>query len=479
MKQFKRTENTGTEISYRCIKCRSCNACKNNENLETVNVKEEIEQDLINNSVSVHTKNQMAIASLPFIHSPEERLAPNRHKAEKVYKQQLRKLANKPNDKEEVLKSEEKSQQLGYVDYVSNLPDEIQTILKESPIQSYIPWRAVWKENSLTTPCRLVFDASQPTDSRSSLNDILAKGRNSMNKLQEVFIWWTIHRSAFHVDISKMYNTIQLRREHWVFQRYLWENFLDPAKQCQEKVIKTIIYGVCSSGNQAERALRMTAEISRSRYPQIYEIISRDIYVVDCISGSNSENEMLNIAYKLEIVLNSGGFSLKGIASSSKDNPESLSDDGVSIHIAGRKWYTKDDLLPFDFTDMNFSKRVRGRKVRRKGIPAILTRRHCVSKVVEIYDLARKLTPLTASSKIDLHELVKRNLQWDDAIPDNLRAQWISNFDMMKEIKTLTFKRAIVPDDAANLDIQTIEFGDASKEMACAAVYARFQRKNG
>ena len=116
MKQFNRTENTGTEISYRCIKCQSWNACKSHENLETVSVKEEIEQDLINNSVSVHTKNQMAIASLPFIHSPEERLAPNRHKAEKVYKQQLRKLANKPKDKEEVLKSEEKLQQLGYVD---------------------------------------------------------------------------------------------------------------------------------------------------------------------------------------------------------------------------------------------------------------------------------------------------------------------------------------------------------------------------
>ena len=193
-------------------------------------LKDETEQDLINNSVSVHTENQMAIASLPFTHSPEKRLAPNRHKAEKVYKQQLRKLANKPKGKEEVLKSEEKLQQLGYVNYVSNLPDEIQIILKESPIQNYIQWRVVWKENSLTTPCRLVFDASQPTDSRSSLNDILAKGRNSMNKLQEVFIWWTIHRSAFHVDISKMYNTIQLRREHWVFQRYLWENFLDPAK---------------------------------------------------------------------------------------------------------------------------------------------------------------------------------------------------------------------------------------------------------
>ena len=86
--------------------------------------------------------------------------------------------------------------------------------------------------------CRLVFDASQPTKSGFSLNDILTKGRNSINKLQEVFVLWTIHKSAFHTDISKMYNTIQLRRKHWVFQRYFWKNSLDPAKHCQEKVIK-------------------------------------------------------------------------------------------------------------------------------------------------------------------------------------------------------------------------------------------------
>ena len=64
---------------------------------------------------------------------------------------------------------------------------------------------------------------------------------------------------------------------------------------------------------------------------------------------------MLDIAGKLEIVLSSGGFSLKGIAFLSKDPPEFLADDGVSIHVAGMKWYTKDDLLAFDFIDMNFS----------------------------------------------------------------------------------------------------------------------------
>ena len=59
-----------------------------------------------------------------------------------------------------------------------------------------------------------------------------------------------------------MYNTVQLREEHWCFQRYIWQNELDNRKIPEEKIIKTLIYGVKSSGNQSERELRETDEAS-------------------------------------------------------------------------------------------------------------------------------------------------------------------------------------------------------------------------
>ena len=68
--------------------------------------------------------------------------------------------------------------------------------------------------------------------------------------------------------------------------------------------------------------------------------------------------------------------------------------------------------------------------------------------------------------KMDLHKLVKRGLSWDDAIPDDLRSVWVSYFEMMQEIGNLRFQRAVVPEDAANLDINTIDAADASKKYA-------------
>ena len=72
-----------------------------------------------------------------------------------MYNQQIKKLNLNTDDKKDVIESEEKLQQLGYVDYVRNLEPEQQEMLRRSKIQNFIPWRAVWNGNSLSVPCRL------------------------------------------------------------------------------------------------------------------------------------------------------------------------------------------------------------------------------------------------------------------------------------------------------------------------------------
>ena len=102
-----------------------------------------------------------------------------------LYYQQLKKLNQPGNiqDKNDIIKSENKLQQMDFVDYIRNLPSDVQVMLQENLIKYFIPWHAVWKGNSISTPCRVVFDTSQATSSGYSLNDILAKGRNNLNKL--------------------------------------------------------------------------------------------------------------------------------------------------------------------------------------------------------------------------------------------------------------------------------------------------------
>ena len=90
-----------------------------------------------------------------------------------------------------------------------------------------------------------------------------------------------------------------------------------------------------------------------------------------------------------------------------------------------------------------------------------------------------KFAPIIGGFKIDLHEFVLRQIGWDDVIPDELKSTWLENFELIKDLGEVTFRRCIVPVDAVNLDIETIEIGDASQQLVCSAVYVRFKRKSG
>jgi len=133
------------------------------------------------------------------------------------------------------------------------------------------------------------------------MNDLLAKGSNNLNKLQEIVLRWSTHKIGIHTDIRKMYNTVQLDQRDWCYQRYVWQKELDSSKIPHEKVIKTLIYGVRSSGNQAECRLRQNATLSKDEYPEVNHIIQNDVYVDDCIIGESSREHVYTRADQLEM----------------------------------------------------------------------------------------------------------------------------------------------------------------------------------
>ena len=74
--------------------------------------------------------------------------------------------------------------------------------------------------------------------------------------------------------------------------------------------------------------------------------------------------------------------------------------------------------------------------------------------------------------EIDCSELHQSHLNLDDRIAKELNNIWDANFELIKEIGNLKFYRAIVPEDAVSLDIETIDTADAGDKLICAAVYA-------
>ena len=479
MKLHQQIEDAGTEVSYRCVDCRGCSSCKTSGRIESISIEEEVEDALIERSVTVHSEEGYTEAELPFKSDPVMKLRTNEKEAEKVYWSQVKKLGKSDTDRQQVIEAERKLQTLEYVEYLDDLPEDERELVLSSKVKYFLPWRAVHNPNSVSTSCRLVFDASQPVPGASCLNDILPKGSNSMNNLNQMLLRWSIHKSAFHCDIQKMYNSVRLVKNHWCYQLYLWEDQLDPNKKPRWKVVKTLIYGVRSSGNQAQCALRKTANLMETKYSRAAEIINTDTYVDDTISGEKDPATLNKSIRELKALVKSGGFDFKGITQSGEDPPSHLSEDGVSINVGGMKWFPKNDVLRLNIGDLNFSKRIRGKKdMGSLGlIPENVTRAHCQGKASEIFDPRGLAVPITCGFKVDLKRL--NGLAWDQFISEEEKKIWDVNFASMQDLRDVFFRRTVVPEDALNLDIETIDVADASSSLMCCAIYARFELKSG
>ncbi len=481
VKLYDEIEAAGTEITYRCVECRACPKCKNGPKFESISITDELEHNLIEKCVLVDIEANKTVAKLPFVLDPDTHLVSNENVALKVYNSQVRLLNSKPEDKKSVLDFETKLQDMGFVDWVDNLPEGERSMIDHT-VKYFIPWRATWKPDSVSTPVRMVFDASMASGKEScALNSILAKGPNSLNNLISITIRWVFNRHIFHADVQKMYNRVFLDPSHWRYQLYLMSEGLNVGDAPRWKVIKTLIYGVRPSGALAECALRRTVELCKDKYPLAYRPIMEDTYMDDCVSGTGSPGESTKVMDQIQLALWKGGFTLKGFTTSGCDPAPKLSADGKSVFIFGLKYFPKDDFYKLNISEKNFSRKVRGRKnADRVGIiPDKLTLQNCASRAAEVYDLLGRVAPIMGGIKIDISTLHKKCSGWNDPIPYELKEIWAANFDLIDEIGKLEFQRAVVPPDASNLDVELLEIADASDKLVCSAVYARFLKRDG
>ena len=142
---------------------------------------------------------------------------------------------------------------------------------------------------------------------------------------------------------------------------------------------------------------------------------------------------------------------MKGFTFSGQDPEEELSADGQSVMVGGLKWYPKGDYLMLNIGELNFAC-----KMENKNTTNDLTMRDCVRIAAEVFDPIKSVTPIMAGIKLDVSNLHRSGLTWDDQIPENLRRVWVSNSEVIQDLSKIRYKRAIVPHDTKNLDIVTM-----------------------
>ena len=478
IKRFFESEALVTESTFKCLECRNCVHCRKGEKFEFSSFREEEEQAAIEASVQYDPVKKVVIAKLPFIPGEQQKLQPNEHIARKIFNRQMDKLQKKPELREMALKSVQKLIDAGHMVKQSDLsPEEVAVMNQTEGCDYFIPWGLVEKEDSVSTPVRMVFNASSKTPGGTSLNDALMKGRNQLAFIPKLVTNFRLGREALAFDVSMCYNQTKLAVEHYRYQKFLWKDGLDPAAPLEVWIMRTAIYGVRPAGNLSQAAMNKLADDSVQEGQDLdgSRILLYQTYVDD---GSDSGPDIAyceRAASEVVNILGKGSMTVKVVTISKRKPCEKASADGVHTGFLGYLWAPEEDLLK-----LNLSSVAGGRA---EDIYASLeqccTLRKLCSLLGLVFDPTGLFTPITARIKRDLHEVRLLQPAWDDPLPSEVTQKWQDNIQLIQQLAAVRVHRTVIPEDAANTVIHLLIAVDASKDMGAVAAYTRVLRRNG
>ncbi|XP_071057548.1 uncharacterized protein [Onthophagus taurus] len=318
----------------------------------------------------------------------------------------LRKLAKNSNLRQEYNNFLKEYEDLGHMTLTSFDKCDYDIVI-------YLPHHAVIKQTSSTTKVRVVFDASAKTTSGLSLNDVLKVGPKIQSDLFDIVVRMRMHPIVITADAEKMYRMILIHKTQRDFQRILWR--YDPNDEIKPYRLNTVTYGTSSTSFLATRVLHQVVLNCRNSNAVASNIILRDFYMDDLITGSDDWQEALKIKDELASILAKSGLKLRKWQSNDSrvlHNENNQLDkfqinDGTETRALGIVWHPREDTLHYS-TDFE----IKNDKI---------TKRVILSQVARIFDPLGLINPCIMKAKLILQEFMQLQSDWDDEIPDCLK----------------------------------------------------------
>ena len=473
-----------TPAQFRCINCQNCYDCKNSDNQEALSMKQHQEEYFINKSISIDRGEKCFLAGLPLMGDPEVLLAPNEDEARGRLRRELNKLKKYPDNQKALKIAFEKLKSLNYIEKLTNMTQEMQDTINSK--QKYIiPWSAVTKETSITTPCRQVYDASSKTKTGYSLNDILAKGAPKLD-FDPMIINFRSNTIGLTADLLKFYNSVKLKREFYHLQCIYWTESFDPDEEPELWVIKTLTYGLKSSSRQLEFCLQLLADENKDK-KSLHQLLTKFRFVDDLMISINSKKEASELTQVTNETLKDYGLKVKAWCQSYEKPSEVVSESG-KLMAGGYIWLPELDLIWIRVQPLHFSQKIKGNILTNNlfiegtfeqlndFIPRNLTLRMVASKAATLFDPLGIIGAWKIGLKTLVRDsLVSTNKQWDAILTPEIREEWVFKFFEMQRIKEIGFRRCTLQPDSKSLNQILICFCDSGKLAKQQIVYLLHQ----
>lgn len=357
-----------------------------------------------------------------------------------------------------------------YIDFMQqyeNLGHMVKVDNFDSNIHAYyMPHHGVIKESSLTTKLRVVFDASAPSSTNISLNDLQMIGSTIQPDLLSIVLRFRTYPYVMSADITMMYRQVTMTPEHRSLQRIVWRsNSSDPIQNFE---MQTVTYGVASSSFLAIRCLFQLAEECKGSHPQIAQIIRKSMLVDDVLHGAHSIKEAAQMCHDLTQILKSGGFELRKWIANHPDilrniknsgDPNDILEIGAdqTIKTLGLLWSCHSDHLMYQINIGNPEKH--------------MSKRTILSAISKIFDPLGLLSPCVIIAKKILQRLWLNKSSWDEPVADNIARKWEKFKSELPFLLDLRITRHVLCSFPKYVEIHG--FSDASETAYGVCVYLR------
>jgi hypothetical protein len=328
----------------------------------------------------------------------------------------------------------------------------------------------VFKKDSTTTKLRVVFDGSCHTTNGKSLNDNLFSGPALQQELFSILARFRTHQYVLTADIAKMYRQILVDCDDRNYQLIVWRK--RPDLPIETFRLKTVTYGLACSPYLAIRCLHEVAKVNSSQYPTVAEVIERDFYVDDLITGADTVDAAVKMRDQITTLLASSGFELRKFTSNHPDILPLTDQENVNQTIAldmqnsktlGVLWNARTDQITFS-VDMKGSNQT--------------TKRGVLSMIARLFDPLGLVSPVTITAKITLQEIWKLKINWDESLPLGLHTRWVEFLRTFIELNQIKIPRKVIGSKSHHR-IELHGFSDASEKSYGACVYIRIIPTNG
>ncbi|XP_050543053.1 uncharacterized protein LOC126906529 [Daktulosphaira vitifoliae] len=341
----------------------------------------------------------------------------------------------------------------------------------------YLPHHAVYNENSTTTKIRVVFDASCKTESGVSLNDCLLKGPTIQDELIYILARFRTHKFVLTGDIVKMYRQIRVTEADKRYQQILWRE--NPEDAIRTFKLETITYGTAPASFLATACLKRLADEEKTNYPKACEVLGRDFYMDDLLTGAQSREEIVNLQGELIAVLKKAGMELSKWASNIpdllsdsndrmkvklKETEGLLSSNSKLNRVLGLLWEAHSDVFKYNVLKMTADSNI--------------TKRIILSYISTIFDPLGFVGPVVLRCKLLIQKLWQSRIGWDEPLSEELVNEWRSYSGDLLLLNSISIARRCGEIDNCT-NIQVHGFADASLKAYGACIYLRCTNNNG